>query len=221
MVAHSKSFVIFLVLAGYNTDLVFGVRRGLGLGVHVTVVTDRQHLVRLKTELASQELPVSEFRLVGIRRRPLDRLRGRARKLIRRIPRAVARRLHRWPVGLLRRISAPESLIDSAARLGRHIEKATGMIADTMSVSVVEPAIAAVGSGLTRVRQGRGVLEIVSDHIRLGRLLGVVCLDSASLFPGWVVGRRYPLLPVVTSFPADWDTVVVEHLAALEQGSRW
>lgn len=221
MVAHSKSFVIFLVLAGYNTELVSGVRRALAMGTHVTIVTDRQHLARVKTELASQELPVPELRLVGIRRRPLDGLRSRARTSVRRIPRAVARRLHRWPVGLLRRLSAPQSLIESTGRLGRQMEKATGGVADKLSDSVVEPAIVAVGSGLTRVRQGRGVLRVVSDHIRLGRLLGVVCLDSASLFPGWVVGRRYELLPVVTSFPTDWDAVVVEQLSALEQGSRW
>jgi hypothetical protein len=221
VVAHSKSFVIFLVLAGYNTELVSGVRRAQALGTHVTVVTDRQHLGRVKTELALQDLPVTELRLVGIRRRPLDGLRNRARTLVRRAPRAVARRLHRWPVGVLRRLSAPTALIESTGRMGRQMEKATGGVADRLSDSVVEPAITTIGSGLSRIRQGRGVLKVVSDHIRLGRLLGVVCLDSASLFPGWVVSRRYELLPVVTSFPTDWDAVVVEQLAVLEQGSRW
>lgn len=220
MVASSKSFVVIVALAGHTLEVDSAVGRAIAGGMEPVLVTGTDKITRMRRTLTEAGVASPELRLVGVRWLPLDGVRAKARSVVRRVPRAIARRLHRWFLALARRMPIP-GLVGTTDAAGEAVERIAASGSDRLSKRIVEPAVVKTGASLSRVLEARGVLRVVRDHLRHGRVIGVACLDGRSLLPGWVVGRRYEYLPVVTNFPVDWDKTLVDRVHSFEGGTQW
>lgn len=221
MVTSSKSFVVIVALAGHSLEVDSAVGRALAGGMEPVLVTGTDKVTHMRRTLRDAGLAPPELRLMGVRRLPLDGVKARARSVVRRVPRALARRLRRCFLALARRSAGRGSVARTTDAAGALVERLAASGSDRLSKRIVEPAIVKSGAGLSRFLEVRGVLRIVREHLRHGRVIGVACLDGRSLLPGWVVGRRYEFLPVVTNFPVDWDKNLVDQVNTFEGGTQW
>jgi hypothetical protein len=86
---------------------------------------------------------------------------------------------------------------------------------------LLEPLIRVVGFAATKFHHSRVITAEVDRLLKRDVVVGVSCLDDASLLPGWVLARKYPTLPVVAGYPERWDVGVERSKDLFTHGDTW
>lgn len=200
----SRKSVVLIALDGPTEQLHASVVAAAGDGLVCHVVIDEPHETSLDEVV--RRLGTAEA-IVGV-------LPIQARK--------VQRVRHRFRVGSARTIGALDSLIDrifdatahrlrlssgtssQVASIGERVSSAVSRLAWAVVNRLLDPLVHIVGWVIARPRETYQVVGRVVQLMKTDNVVGVVCLGSASLLPGYILARRFHDLPVVTSYPDNW-----------------
>ena len=219
MPTHSHTFLVLVALQGNPARVAETVQGAVEAGMAVAVFTQDRFLERVESALSDLRATPSELRITGLHVYRTKRLRGMIRAAVGKLVRPVSRFAYRVTRFFRHRISLPPR-VDKALEIGGRAARQAPEVSDDLVTRVVDPLLSTSATLATRASHVRSINSAVDDLRRRHRVFGVVCIDSTSLLAGWVLAKRYQGLPVLTSFPSQWDPLLVETFESMASGTR-
>jgi hypothetical protein len=159
--------------------------------------------------------------LISLRIRTFARVRSSVRRTLTRVSDALVR-LSKRAIGAFRvRTTHERKVADPSTSAETQGETLPTRVTSAVVNTLIDRPLLLIGRSMTGTSSFFKLNRLVARLKSEGRLVGVVCLDSRSLVPGWLVSRLHPEIAVLTAYPDDWTRDLVDSITRFETGTRW
>lgn len=204
-----KNFVVLIALGGQADVIQRTVSQAHAEGVACHLIVDSRHEEAIKQALASVDQGRS-VELTTIRTRRMQWARNRVNKFGSSLVAFVSDLIYRSFRFVAHRSPIEEASAKQIQRAGEKTASITTWLGNGVLNRLVDPAVMAVGTTGTKPLEVRSVVAAASNRIESDLVIGVVCLDATSLLPGLVLSKTHRGMPVLTTYPPDWDVHAAE-----------
>jgi len=213
-----RSYVIILALNGVSDSVVTTVNKAFDDGLAILLLTDSRKEASVRERLAPA-FDSGTLRIQGARIRTMRSLRHRIVQKSLQVVRLVETFIYRVFRFAAHRLPLSEQSASNVAALGTRASAVFGRGGRLTISKALDPLVLAGGMAATKPQEVYRARRIVSELISTDLVIAVLCLDSTSLLPGWVIAKSFRGLPVLTDYPVDWSYHLVKQIEHLAGGS--
>ena len=201
--------VVILALDGAHRSLDETLRSSMRVGLRPVVVVRDRYLGRVQAVADGLSVESEAIRLESVPTHGLTRMRVRVAKGGERMVKETANLSYRAFRFAAHRFPFPKGIAQGVLRIGGALKASIERVGLGVMRRVVDPGVGVVARTGSRSSELPWVIKRVRHLVGIDSVMGIVCLDSPSLLPGWVLSRRLRNMPVVTTFPIEWDAEFV------------